>query len=290
MKKIGLTIIAILVLSTANAGGPWVQKKGIGYFKLSEWWIVFDGHYTDAGNVDPNVTTGIFNTSIYAEYGLTDRFTGTLYFPFLSRTYMNNQVSATTGALISEGDAINTLGDADLGIKYSITKPGARFPLAASLVLGLPLGTTDGGRMNNLQTGDGEFNQMLQLDFGTGFNLTNKINAYTSVYSAFNNRTNDFSDEYRYGIEAGLGFFNRRLWLIGRLNGVESLKNGATAETVTSTSIFANNTEFTSWAFEVAYYFGKRWGASYSYASAFRGEIIAARPSHSFGIFYDMSR
>ena len=78
--------------------------------------------------------------------------------------------------------------------------------------------------------------------------------------------------------------------IAGKLIGIESLKNGATAETMTSTSIFANNTEFTSYSFEVNYYVLKKWGISANYASAFRGEIIAAAPAYSVGIFLDTSR
>lgn len=81
-----------------------------------------------------------------------------------------------------------------------------------------------------------------------------------------------------------------RLWLIGRLTGVESLQNGETAGSVNSTSIFANNTEFTSYGLEVAYYVRPQWGVSAAVAPAFRGQIIAAAPSYSVGVFYDLKR
>ena len=71
---------------------------------------------------------------------------------------------------------------------------------------------------------------------------------------------------------------------------LKSLKNGDTAESNTSTSLFANNTEYMSYALESAYYVMRRVGVSGSFAGAFRGEIIAAAPAYSFGIFYDMSK
>lgn len=279
-----------LSMQTVEAGGPWTQQQGKGYFKLSEWWIVFDQHYTDVGLIDPNVTTGIYNTFLYAEYGITDRWTGILNVPLLSRNYMNNLVSATTGEVLVKGEAINSFGDIELGAKYGLTKAGSKWPIAVSLVLGLPTGKSEGGTLGNLQTGDGEFNQMVQVDVGTGFKVGKKANGYFSSYVGFNNRTKDFSEEFRYGIESGIGLFDQKLWLIGRLVGVESFKNGATAETVTSTSIFANNTEFTSFGVEASYYVTKNIGFSAGFASAFRGEIIAAAPSYSVGIFYDLSR
>ncbi len=291
MKQYSI-LVALLVFSihVAFAGGPWPQPKGKGYFKLSEWWIVFNQHYTDAGRLDPNVTTGIYNTSFYGEYGLTDRLTAIAYAPLLSRNYMNNLRSATTNDILVAGEAINSLGDIDLSLKYGLTKPSNSIPISVSLTLGLPTGKAVAGALNNLQTGDGEFNQMLQIDAGRGFKLNDKVSSYVSGYAGFNHRTKGFSEEFRYGVEYGFGLANQKLWLIGRLNGIESFKNGATAETITSTSIFANNTEFTSFGVEAAYYASKRVGVSASFASAFRGEIIAAAPSYSVGVFYDMNR
>lgn len=289
MIKYLLFILALSVAMPSWAGGPWTQPQGKGYFKLSEWWTIFNQHYTDAGKIDPNTTTGVFNTTIYAEYGLTNRFTAVLNFPFISRNYMNNVVSGTTGDILIPGEAINTLGDTELGFKYALTQPG-KLPLSLSLILGLPFGEDAGGEQGNLQTGDGEFNQMLQLDIGAGTSFSNQLSVYTSAYTAFNNRTNGYSDEFRFGIEAGLGFFQQKLWTIFRLQGTESLKNGETAETITSTSLFANNAEHTSITVEAAYYITTKLGVSASFATALRGEIIAARPSYSFGVFLDMNK
>lgn len=280
-------IIAVLALSTSSfAGGGWTAAKGTGYYKLSQWWIISDQHFTDAGLIDPNVTSGIFNTSVYAEYGITDRFTAIAYVPFFSRATMNNQLSATTGDVITQGDAINSFGDTDLGLKYGILK-NKRVALAATLTLGLPIGNSSGGRDGNLQTGDGEFNQIIQLDAGIPFAL-GKIPSYANFYSGFNNRSNGFSDEFRYGAELGLGLMSKKLWLIGRLYGTESLRNGSLGTDINSTSIFANNSEFTSYSLEGAYYLTSKLGVSASFASAFRGQIIFASPSYSLGVFLDI--
>lgn len=286
MKKIFLTTIAVfLFISISFAGGPWPQPQGKGYFKLTQWWTVFDQHYTDMGLIDPNVTSGIFNTSIYVEYGFTKNLTGVAYLPFFSRNYMNNLVSGTTGDILVPGDAINSLGDADLGIKYAFP---TKLPLAATLTFGLPLGQSVGGELDNLQTGDGEFNQMLQIDAGAGFNVTSDISFYMSTMIGVNNRTKGFSDEFRYSVEGGFGFLDKKLWLIGRLLGVESFKNGETAGSVTSTSIFANNSEHLSYSVEAAAYVYKKIGISASYTAPIRGEIISANPAYSVGVFYDL--
>lgn len=283
-------LFAILVnnLTTSFAGGPWPQKQSEGYFKLYEWWTVFDQHYTDAGLIDPNITTGIFNTSIYAEYGISDRFTVIGNMPIFSRNIMNNLRSNVTQDIIIEGEALNSIGDFDLAFKYGLTQQNSSFPIAMTLTLGLPTGAIGKGEQGNLQTGDGEFNQMLQIDFGKGFRLFSK-SSYFSSYVGINNRTNGFSEEFRAGGEFGIELFKNNLWATARWQLVESFKNGATTADINNTSVFANNTEFSSIGFELNYFMAKKWGLSVGVAGAYRGEIIAAAPSYSVGIFYSLN-
>ncbi len=267
------------------AGGGWPQPKGKGYFKLGQWWVISDQHYTDAGLLDPNVTNGIFNTSLYGEYGFTNRLTGVLYFPFFSRAYFNNTISGTTGETITSGEAINSIGDADLSLKYGLLINGP-VALSATLALGLPLGNDKGGTAGNLQTGDGEFNQMITIDAGKGFRVGEKNSAYVNAYVGFNNRTNDFSDELRFGIEGGFTFLQNRLTAIGRLYGVQSLQNGKLpSELSNSTSIFANNAEHLTVAPELAYNITDKWGVSAGMGYALSGQLIFAAPSYNVGVF-----
>ena len=281
-------LVVFMSLSLAvQAGGGWPQPKGKGYFKLSQWWIIADEHYTDAGLIDPNITNGLFNTSIYGEFGFTDRITAVIYFPFFSRNIINNQISATTGNLIKAGEALNAVGDTDLGIKYGLSRPGSKIAVSATLRLGLPIGREAGGSENNLQTGDGEFNQMILLDAGMSFG-SSEVPSYANVYAGFNNRTNDFSDEFRFGLEMGVGLAEKKLWLIGRLSGIKSLRNGKLASEINSTSIFANNAEVVNIGGEINYYITDHLGISGGAAIPLSGKIIFAAPAYSLGVFYDM--
>jgi len=237
--------------------------------------------------VDPNVTTGIHNTFLYGEYGFTDRITGIFNGSIFSRNTMNNLVSRTTGETIVKGEALNAIGDIDLGVKYQLSKPGAKYPVAISATFGLPIGATEKGGLKNLQTGDGEFNQMIQVDFGRGFQVKN-IPMYVSAYTGVNHRTNGFSEEFRYGLEVGIGLWEKNVWLNSKLISVESFNNGETVETVSSTSIFANNTEFTSLGFEANLMITPKVDVSANFATAFSGRIIAAAPSYSVGVFVNV--
>jgi len=286
-----MKIISVLCLITfnlmaisANAGGGWTKEKGKLFMKISEWWTISDQHYTNTGGIDPNATRSTFNSSIYAEYGLTDRFTGIVYFPFLSRTTLYEQRSATTRELISEGDAINSIGDTDLTLKYGLIQ-GKPIVVSASLILGLPLGNNSGGRDGSLQTGDGEFNQMLQIDASTSIKAGNYY-PWFSLFTAFNNRTNGYSDEFRFGVETGISV---KKWIgILRMTGVQSFKNGDNAFNAIGTSIFANNTEYLTFSPELGYNFSEKVGMSVNYAIALSGRVIFADPAYSVGVYFNL--
>lgn len=286
LKNILVFFLFFIFSTSLLAGGGWPQPKGHGYFKVFQWWVVADKHFTDTGRIDPNVTNGIFNTGVYGEYGFTDRITGIAYVPFFSRAYFNNTVSGTTGEIIDPGESINSFGDTQLGIKYGLTqnKPIA---LSATLTFGIPLGNNAGGSTGRLQTGDGEFNQLLQLDAGTGFKVGN-VNAYANVYAGVNNRSNGFSDEFHFGLETGATIFNSKLTLIARLYGIESFQNGKLGDQVNSTSIFANNSEHLSFSPEIVYALNDRWGVSANFATALSGKIIFANPAYSFGVYFKL--
>ncbi|MEH0158240.1 hypothetical protein V6R21_29540 [Limibacter armeniacum] len=273
----------LIVSAPVMGGGPWPQKKGHGYYKLFQYWVIADKHYTDTGETDPNVTTGYFSTSLYAEYGISGRLTGVVYFPFFARTYYNNTISATTGEEIIPGDDLNSVGDIDLSLTYGllVNKPIA---MSATLLLGIPSGKTDGGELETLQTGDGEFNQMIRLDVGKGFTV-NKVNMYTSAYAGFNNRTNGYSDEFRYGFEAGATFCNSKLTGIARFIGIASFQNGTATAASDGASLFSNNVEYLTFSPELAYHFNENWGVSVNYNTVFFGKLIMANPAYSVGIF-----
>ncbi|MCB0495569.1 MAG: hypothetical protein KDC79_05510 [Cyclobacteriaceae bacterium] len=282
MKKLLVLILSVLCVNASVAGGGWPQPKGKGYFKLSQMWIISNQHFTDVGEIDPNATRASYFTNIYGEYGITDRFTGIVYWPFFVRSVAYEQVSGTTGNVIVPGDAINGIGDMDLTIKYGLT-PGKRIATSASLLLGLPLGQSTGGYDGTLQTGDGEFNQMIQLDAGTSFKVGN-LYPYANVLVAFNNRTGGFSDELRYGIEAGLEY--KRFFGVIRLYGIHSFKNGEPNFNTVGTSLFANNVEYLGITPELSYRFSEKWGLTGNVGMAAWGKLILASPTFSVGVYF----
>jgi len=280
------TTTLLFLICTTSLFAQWNKGKGNGYYKLSAWSVVADKHYTDTGEIDPNPTRGTFSFSFYGEYGLTNKIDLITYIPFFTRNFQNNVVSGTRGNVITEGATLDAFGDLDVGIRYGIIKNNF-LALSASLKLGLPTGETSGGtELALLQSGDGEFNQLLQIDLGIPFKLIT-FPAYGKTFVGYNSRSQGFSDEVHLGGEIGVKFFNR-VWLTGRLNLLKSTKNGALDPATANGSIFANNIEYTNLGLGFAYYINKKIGLSYEYGSAISGRIIAAAPSHSVGLFVDI--
>lgn len=283
-KHIILTVIALAFINTLSA--QWSKGKGKGYYKLSAWYLKSDQHYTNTGAIDPNVTRTQFNTNIYAEYGISNKFDVIAYVPFFARTAQNNQVSGTNNSTIQKGESFNSFGDIDFGVRYAFYKKG-KWAADVKLLLGLPTGDANGGSDGSFQTGDGEFNQYLSTSLGYSTSI-NDLPFYAKSHIGYNNRSKGFSDEFRGGLETGINLFNNKFWFIGRLNLVKSFKNGSLSAINNNGSIFANNVEYTSFGFEGAYYITKKLGVSAGFDSAFAGRVIAANPSFTAGVFLDI--
>jgi hypothetical protein len=216
---------------------------------------------------------------VYGEYGLTDRLTGIAYLPFFVRSTFNEIVFRQSGRS-NPGDEVNAVGDIDISLKYGLIRDKA-FVLSASLMLGLPTGEVEGGEGMILQTGDGEFNQMLRFDVSHSFYPRP---FYVSAMAGFNNRTRGFSDEFRYGLEGGYQW-GKKLLTVLKMNGISSFFNGHVDPTQ-GNGLFANNIEYLTFMLEANYFFTERLGITGSVAGAFFGRYVLAAPNYSAGVFY----
>lgn len=278
-----MTVMFAAFSLTCDAGGGWPQPKGKGYFKLYEWWSVADQHYTGNGLKDPNITSGLYNTMLYGEFGFSSRLTGVMNIPLLSRAVTNNLVSSVTQNVLMEGAAINAPGDIQLALKYGVYS-SSRVSVSTTLEFGIPTGEDAGGPERNLQTGDGEFNQLLRLDAGIPILGSKTVSMYGNLYGGFNKRNKGFSDEYRFGAELGIGLINQKLYIIGRYDAVESRNNKPNGP-IQGGSFFANNYEVHGLSAELSYEFTKGVGVAFGYSTAISGKIIYAAPAYTVGVF-----
>ena len=289
--KIKYLLFPFILLLSFNtyAGGGWTKKKGTSYIKVSGWWVESKGFFSGNGSeTQSTVENGLFNVNVYAEYGISDKLTAIGYVPFFTRSYQNTEVdqNGNVNEALPGGD-LNTFGDSEIGIKYSVYKNG-RFAIATSLTLGLPFGNDGADEELGLATGDEEFNQLLRVDVGVSLVESESLSLYGNAYLGYNHRTEGFSDEYRFGAELGLGLIEKKLWLISKVDFIESTENGDRNFDNAGGSIFANNAEVVNLSFEASYYLSKKIGVSVSTAIPLDGVFVYSEPAYSGGVFFDL--
>ncbi len=280
-----ILVTVLLVVVAVNSGfsqGAWNKAQGEGFFKLSEMVIISDEFYTPEGTTQRIKTAGVYITSLYGEYGLSDKLTAVVFLPFFVRNTINEQnFSISTND--EKGDQSNSFGDVNIGLQYGIKQSGP-FVLSASVLLGLPVGETSGGRTEILQSGDGEFNQLLRLHAGYSFY---PAPFYMQGAIGFNNRTKDFSDEFHFSFEAGASI-KESLSLALKLGVLQSFNNGDAA--TSQTGIFSNNLEYVTVGPEISYLLNEKFGVSASVFSALSGQNILANPAFNLGVVYSLKK
>ena len=290
--KFKFLFIYLITLFTSNiyAGGGWTNEKGTAYIKVSGWWVESKNFFSgNGGESRSTVESGLLNVNIYAEYGLTDKLTAIGYIPFFTRSYQNREVNQN-GDVNTElpGGSLNTFGDSEIGLKYNIYK-NDRFSISTSLTLGIPFGNDgENQEVSALATGDGEFNQIARVDIGASLFQNYLLSIYGNAYFGYNNRTKGFSDELRGGAEIGVGLIDKKLWFIGKLDIIESTRNGDTNSDGNNTSVFANNAEVVNLGLEASYYITKKIGVSSGFTYPLSGKSGFDSPSYSGGIFFDL--
>jgi len=280
MKKSIFFFSLIFIVHTIHAGG-WLQGEDKGFFKVNQSIIKGNQFYDGNGDIIDIVTIGVYQTSFYGEYGFSKKIDGIAYLPFLSRVTLNDALFSD--GRFQRGDELTSIGDAQIGIKYGI-RQDKPLVISASFLLGIPLGNDAGGETGVLQTGDGELNQLLMLDFGYGFSI-GKSSAYANLGVGINNRSKGFSEEFRTTAELGIVSPNEKWIIAAKLSSVQSFMNGE-PEGSAGQGVFSNNLEYISFGPEISYLFSKNFGITTSIQGAFQGQFILAEPSYNFGIFW----
>lgn len=279
MKNLFIIIILLSILQQEGWAGGWPQPKGVGFYKLDFNFIRARKFYgMDGETYDINgagTLLGYYTTSFYGEYGITNKLTAIAYVPFYVRNTVNEGVGAFTGDILQKGLDNNNVGDIDLGLRLGLWAEN-RWSVTAALMFGLPTGDADNADL--LFTGDGEFNQLLRLEAGYGGDRW-----YATGYVGFNNRTEDFSDEFRFEGEFGYKFLKNHLLTGVKLSGIQSFNNGS--PTGSANGLFGNNVEFLSPQVFLAYEPNQKVGFVGQISGAVTGRNVLAAPAVSFGVY-----
>jgi hypothetical protein len=276
----------VFALSFFFVQSQWVKERGTGYYKVGGWSLLAQEHFTDQGKVDPNATRGLFISSFFGQYGLSNSINLIAYVPFFVKNYQFAQVSMTNGKEYEPRQEFNSFGDVNLGIEFQFKRPTA-WAFSGTLTIGIPSGRASGGSDGSYQTGDGEFNQLLQLNLGKSYTIGSQ-DFYFKTYLGFNNRTQGFSDEAHLYTETGTQLFQSKILILSRLHWIRPLYNGTLNASNANGAIFANNIESFVVGGEVAWFIQSNWGLSLGLTTPFFGKVIYNASSFSGGVFLNL--
>ncbi len=243
LRLLLILAIAKLLFSSAVYAGAWTQSAKHGFYKIGFRWISANEFYEPGGNEIPINTLNNYSASIYGEFGLNDWLTVLGNIPFYERSTLDQIVEPGSGFVFFPGDSNAGIADFIAGARVGLIR-NRPIVLSASIQFGLPVG--EEVQENGLVTGDGEFNQFFSFLIGHSFH---PHPFYATGELGINNRSNGYSDELQYLVEFGYSF-GRRYTLVGRIRGVESLKNGEEAVTGGTSGLYANNQSFLTYGTE----------------------------------------
>ncbi len=239
------------------ADGP--HPRGKGYFKLNEQVLRSDSYFLPSGDKVSITKQSRYTTSLYGEFGLSDRFTVVGYIPFYQRI------------TIDAGSNPNSaMADWELGVRLGLVTNGPTV-VAIQAMAGLPTGDSD--EEVGLFTGDGEFNQLFSLQVGHSLWPTP---GYLKAEIGFNNRESDFSDELRYALEAGF-MVGERIGVSGWLRGVKAL--GTDGEWT------LNDQQYLSFGPEINFYITSNAGISAGVTKYTGARNLLNAPAWDIGLF-----
>ncbi len=277
-----LSLAYLLLPTTLLADGGWLPGKRQGTFWLDQQIMVTSRFFGPDGQLVRIPNTQVFITRLRAEYGLSARLAVVRSAPLFFRTAVSTQMYGPDGYTTSR-DVLNAFGDLDLGLKYALIKDRP-FVLSAGLVLGVPTGNTNGGNTGMLRSGDGEFNQMLQLEAG---HQAPGSPVRTSVMAGFNHRTRGFSHELHFRLESTRCFGGK--WAAGAgFEAVRSLLNGDAPEV--SGTLFSNNVSYMSAGPTLLFQASKNLMFTGTARFVFAAKNTLASPLAAFGLAYQFAR
>lgn len=281
VRLVGVVIV-VLVVQNAFAG-PWPRKQGSGFVQIGFSTIGYDKVYNDRADkesISLDVRDNVLQ--LYADYGLTGDLTATVLVPV---KFLSAEANFPAGPAFDNSG----IGDIDLALRYSFLNRGGH-ALAGQVVFGLPAG--DHKNDNGLYLGDGEFNVIGRFLYGRSFYPTP---LYFTVDAGFQYRTQEFSHDMLFNLEAGYALADNRLYIILLISGRESFSNKPTLTqssplrdvAASSLGLLTNNQEYWAITPKILYKFDRQWGIVASWATAVHGRNVAGGFVFAGGVFVE---
>lgn len=246
MTAVRWLVVALMAAAQPAVASGWTQPQGHGFYKVVGQVLRGDDFHDAQGTSVQIPTLAQYTLSGYAEYGLRDDFTIITYLPVFQRITLNRLEGRPSGFVYARGDAVNSVGDGELGLRFRMWQRGGTV-VSAALTLGLPLGNDQ--QVSGLLTGDGEMNQRLELQLGHSLY---PAPAWIGVGIGYDHRLRGYDDNLVYTAEAGYTM-RQRIHVIGQIRGTRALEGGDASVSAGAGGLAANDQRFFSFGPEIIF-------------------------------------
>lgn len=274
-------LMAFFVLFNQSilAGGPWTQEKGRGYAQASFTFIpAYRSLYGREGEtIELNREVTDQTLLGYVEYGLISGLTiiGEAPLKFVSSGEEVFPGSDFQDNLLESG-SLSGLGNISLALKYCLLKK--RLLLSGQLRIDAPTATSEA--QSGLRTGTDAWGVAPTLILGGS-----RGNLYAFVESGVRLRSDDYSQEFLLGGEAGVSLL-KRIWVIGVLDVRQSIEDGThDNENSEQTGLYPDNQEYFAFGLKLIAEINPRFGINFSAFGASGGNLVAKSPANTFGVY-----
>ena len=214
----------------------------------------------------------------YAEYGVTEKWTVLVVVPYklteAGQPVANPALTPTTGA----AGNFDRLGNALIGARRKFID--RNYVLSGQLDIEIPTGSFDAA--TGLSTGYDAYTFAPTVSAGKGWRK-----AYVYGYAGLGLRTNNFSSDWRLGVEGGGRFFGR-LWLIGLLDLRRSFLDGDVQlpRSNVETGLYVNDQEFLAYGGKLLIDITKGFGFQATAYSAAAGNNVPRSTLFGLGLYF----
>ena len=176
--------------------------------------------------------------SFYSEYGLLDNLTLIGSFDYKEAEWTYQAGIGTSSPTVDKTAKTSGLADINLGLRYRLlqTQSGV-LSLQALYKTGEAYDEKDKDMGTDIQLGDGQDDFDLRIQYGQS--LYPLIPGYCNVEAGYRWRTQEYSDQFRYLLEAGVDITSA-LYARTKLDGYASFGNGDDAPDGKYTEIDSN--------------------------------------------------
>ncbi|WP_340154424.1 hypothetical protein [uncultured Winogradskyella sp.] len=277
--KNSIVILVFFISLSSFSQSPWVKDKGEFYTQLTYTTIP---NYTDMfGDPDYSLFGEISDNTvqIYGEYGLSDKTTLILNVPLkvISIDGYESPFIDCSGDC-SEDFNKTALGNIELGVKHNFYKKD--WILSGQFSVESNTSSHDG--FSGIRTGYDAYTFTPLFLAGRSFGKT-----YFQSFIGANIRTNDYSSNFRVGGELGHKI-TKRIWLIGFVDVVKSLRNGVLILPTqnTFTGLYVNDQEYGGFGLKTIGEITDNFGVNVGFGGAFFGNNVAKQVALNFGVYH----